>query len=53
MALLGGEQYANVKVQAIVCTTAITICKKVGLIRNLAPFDPDKAKKCTRPAICR
>lgn len=32
-------------VQAIVCTTAITICKKVGLIRNLAPFDPDKAKK--------
>ncbi|SPN98305.1 probable GDP-mannose transporter [Cephalotrichum gorgonifer] len=32
-------------VQAIVCTLAITLCKNVGLIRNLAPFDGEKAKK--------
>lgn len=47
MAVFGGEQSTDLKMQAIVCTTAITICKKAGLIRNLAPFDPDKAKKCT------
>ncbi|KAL2106482.1 hypothetical protein VUR80DRAFT_6661 [Thermomyces stellatus] len=32
-------------VQAIVCTLAITFCKNVGLIRNLAPFDSERAKK--------
>lgn len=51
MAVLGEKQSINLKMQAIVCTTAITICKKVGLIRNLAPFDPDKAKKCMCPVV--
>ncbi|KAG5993887.1 GDP-mannose transporter into the lumen of the Golgi [Claviceps lovelessii] len=32
-------------VQAIVCITAISACKTFGLIRNLAPFDTDKARK--------
>ncbi|KND91621.1 GDP-mannose transporter [Tolypocladium ophioglossoides CBS 100239] len=32
-------------VQAVVCITAITASRQLGLIRNLAPFDPDKAKK--------
>ncbi|KAG6001535.1 GDP-mannose transporter into the lumen of the Golgi [Claviceps maximensis] len=32
-------------VQAIVCISAISACKSFGLIRNLAPFDPEKARK--------
>lgn len=32
-------------IQAIVCIIAITVCKQLGLIKNLAPFDPDRAKK--------
>ncbi|KAM0607102.1 hypothetical protein ACHAP0_008472 [Verticillium nonalfalfae] len=32
-------------VQAIVCVTTIQICKNVGMIRVLAPFDQEKAKK--------
>ncbi|KAG5915444.1 GDP-mannose transporter into the lumen of the Golgi [Claviceps africana] len=32
-------------VQAIVCITAISACKSFGLIRNLASFDPVKARK--------
>lgn len=32
-------------IQAIVCTGTITLCKQMGLIRDLAPFDKDKARK--------
>ncbi|KAM5353756.1 hypothetical protein ACJ41O_000406 [Fusarium nematophilum] len=32
-------------VQAVVCIATITVCKQVGLIKVLAPFDPDRAKK--------
>ncbi|KAL1858961.1 GDP-mannose transporter into the lumen of the Golgi [Diaporthe australafricana] len=32
-------------IQSIVCIAAIMICKKVGMITSLAPFDMDKAKK--------
>ncbi|KAM0334073.1 hypothetical protein ACHAQA_001093 [Verticillium albo-atrum] len=32
-------------VQAIVCVTTIQICKNLGMIRNLAPFEQEKAKK--------
>lgn len=31
-------------IQSLVCTLAIVICKQVGLIKNLAPFDTKKAK---------
>lgn len=33
--------------QAIVCVGTIHVCKSAGVIRNLAPFDKDKARKCT------
>jgi hypothetical protein len=29
-----------------VCTLAILLSRQTGLIKNLAPFDPVKAKKC-------
>ncbi|KAK0711161.1 golgi GDP-mannose transporter [Lasiosphaeris hirsuta] len=32
-------------VQSLVCTTAIMLCKQLGLFKNLAPFDSVKAKK--------
>ncbi|KAL2145971.1 hypothetical protein VTI28DRAFT_5628 [Corynascus sepedonium] len=32
-------------VQSLVCTLAILISRQTGLIKNLAPFDPNKAKK--------
>ena len=32
--------------QAIVCTLTILGSKQAGLMRNLAPYDSDKAKKC-------
>ncbi|KAK7429508.1 GDP-mannose transporter into the lumen of the Golgi [Neonectria magnoliae] len=32
-------------VQAVVCITTITVCKHMGMIKVLAPFDPDRAKK--------
>ncbi|KKY38634.1 putative gdp-mannose transporter [Diaporthe ampelina] len=32
-------------IQSIVCIAAILICKKVGMITSLAPFDTEKAKK--------
>ena len=32
--------------QSLVCIIAIVICKQVGLITNLAPFDTNKAKTC-------
>ncbi|EFY91936.1 GDP-mannose transporter [Metarhizium acridum CQMa 102] len=32
-------------VQAVVCIAAISACKSFGLIRNLAPFDQNKARK--------
>ncbi|KAF7558648.1 hypothetical protein G7046_g5508 [Stylonectria norvegica] len=32
-------------IQAIVCIVAITGCKQAGLIKVLAPFDSDKAKR--------
>lgn len=28
------------------------VCKKAGLITSLAPFDKDKAKKCTSQRVC-
>ncbi|KAI1005072.1 GDP-mannose transporter [Podosphaera aphanis] len=31
-------------IQSLVCTLAIVICKQVGMIKNLAPFDTKKAK---------
>lgn len=31
-------------IQSLVCIIAIVICKQVGLIKNLAPFDTKKAK---------
>ena len=34
-------------VQAVVCICTITACKQIGLIRDLAPFDSNRAKKCT------
>lgn len=34
-------------VQSIVCIGAILVCKKMGMIKNLAPFDKEKARKCT------
>lgn len=33
-------------IQAIVCIMTIVACKQIGLIKNLKPFDSDKAKKC-------
>jgi GDP-mannose transporter len=32
-------------IQAIVCIGAITACKNMGLIKTLAPFETDRAKK--------
>ncbi|TWU73271.1 GDP-mannose transporter into the lumen of the Golgi [Metarhizium rileyi] len=32
-------------IQAVVCIAAISACKSFGLIRNLAPFDQNKARK--------
>ncbi|TDZ29579.1 GDP-mannose transporter [Colletotrichum trifolii] len=32
-------------VQAIVCIVTILVCKNLGMISNLAPFDTEKAKK--------
>ncbi|ROW17462.1 hypothetical protein VPNG_00635 [Cytospora leucostoma] len=32
-------------IQSIVCIGAILICKKLGMITNLAPFDKEKAKR--------
>ncbi|ROT36153.1 UDP-galactose transporter [Sodiomyces alkalinus F11] len=32
-------------VQSIVCIGAILICKRLGMIKNLAPFDPEKGKR--------
>ncbi|KAH6893601.1 hypothetical protein B0T10DRAFT_277977 [Thelonectria olida] len=32
-------------IQAIVCIATITACKQAGLIKVLAPFDPERAKK--------
>ncbi|ROV89902.1 hypothetical protein VSDG_08261 [Cytospora chrysosperma] len=32
-------------VQSIVCIGAILICKKLGMITNLAPFDKEKARR--------
>lgn len=32
-------------VQSIVCSVAIIICKEIGLIKDLAPFDVGKAKR--------
>lgn len=34
-------------IQAIVCTATIIACKKFGVIKSLAPFETDRAKKCT------
>lgn len=32
-------------IQSVVCVSAIVICKQMGLIRDLAPFDSGKAKR--------
>lgn len=40
-------------VQSIVCIAAILVCKQAGLITTLAPFDKEKAKKCTLPCDSR
>lgn len=32
-------------IQSIVCSVAIIICKQIGLIKDLAPFDVGKAKR--------
>ncbi|KID75184.1 GDP-mannose transporter, partial [Metarhizium brunneum ARSEF 3297] len=32
-------------IQAVVCIAAISVCKSLGLIQNLAPFDRNKARK--------
>ncbi|KAJ9150654.1 GDP-mannose transporter [Pleurostoma richardsiae] len=32
-------------VQAIVCIATIMACKQIGMIKNLAPFDKEKAKR--------
>ncbi|KAF7558560.1 hypothetical protein G7046_g5594 [Stylonectria norvegica] len=32
-------------IQATVCIAAITVCKRIGLIKDLSPFDAAKAKK--------
>jgi GDP-mannose transporter len=37
--------------QSLVCIIAIVICKQLGLITNLAPFDPKKAKTCGQDSI--
>ena len=37
---------SNVDRQSIVCIVAIMFCKQIGVIKNLAPFDTTKAKKC-------
>ncbi|SZF06375.1 unnamed protein product [Blumeria hordei] len=31
-------------IQSLVCIIAITVCKQIGLIKNLAPFDSKRAK---------
>lgn len=33
-------------IQSLVCIIAITVCKQIGLIKNLAPFDSKRAKTC-------
>ncbi len=35
--------------QSIVCVGVIAICKQMGLIKNLAPFDTGKARRCPSP----
>jgi len=32
--------------QSVVCIVAIQACKSMGLIKDLAKFDNDKAKRC-------
>lgn len=39
-------------IQSVVCIVAIQGCKSAGLITNLAPFDTEKAKRCTFTRIC-
>ena len=34
--------------QSVVCIIAIMICKQLGMITNLAPFDSKKAKTCKK-----
>lgn len=36
-------------IQALVCTTTIIACKNLGVIKSLAPFEMDRAKKCMNP----
>lgn len=33
-------------IQAIVCIATIAMCKYIGLIKSLAPFEQERAKKC-------
>jgi GDP-mannose transporter len=37
--------------QSLVCIIAIVICVQVGLITNLAPFDPKKGRTCKKDVI--
>lgn len=36
--------------KSLVCIAAIIACKQAGIIKDLAKFDPEKAKRCL-PAI--
>jgi hypothetical protein len=43
---IGGNQNSANRYQSTVCTLAILLSKQVGILKNLAPFDATKARKC-------
>lgn len=49
MQILSRRNYGSVltKSQSVVCIIAILACKSMGLIKELAKFDNEKAKRCT------
>lgn len=44
--LYGDYRTVLTKPQSVVCIIAIMACKSMGLIKDLAKFDNEKAKKC-------
>lgn len=49
--VVSGEEwnlhFLYLAIQASVCIATIAVCKYAGVIKSLAPFEQEKAKKCT------
>lgn len=48
--VVSGEEwnlhFLYLAIQASVCIATIAVCKYAGVIKSLAPFEQEKAKKC-------